>query len=102
MDEDNKPITGIGKIVKPDELIVVDEADTENTQLAVLVNSGFGHGSYPCKINSDSTMSLPEGLVKELKLTADDDLGWTFNEDDGTLYVRVIHKDWEAPEWLRE
>jgi len=101
MDEDNKPLSGIGVPVGIDELVNAPGPD-DDPPLAVLVNAGFGNRSYPCKINSDNTMPLPEGLVKELHLTADDNLGWTFNENDGTLYVRVIHRDWEAPEWLQD
>jgi hypothetical protein len=100
MDEDQRPIIGIGVPVSIDEL--VNNAPNDKPPLAVLVNAGFGKGSYACKINDDSTMSLPEDLVNELKLTADDDLAWAFNEDDRTIYLRVIHRDWEAPEWLQD
>ena len=86
--------------------IFEDFPETEEVEelppLMVLVNAGFGHRSYPCRINSDSTMTIPDPLVKELALHPGDELDYDFCEEDGTLYVSKKVKDWDAPEWLTD
>jgi hypothetical protein len=76
--------------------------EEEELPLMVWVNAGFGHRSYPCRINSDSTMTLPDPLVRELGLRPGDDVDMEFNEEDGTLYLSKKEQKWEAPEWLQD
>jgi hypothetical protein len=70
--------------------------------LLVLVNAGFGHRSYPCRINGDSTMTIPDPLVRELDLHPGDELHYDFNEEEGVLYVSKKERNWEDPEWLQD
>ena len=76
--------------------------EEERPPLIVLVNAGFGHRSYPCRINSDSTMTIPDPLVRELDLHPGDDLDFNFDEEDGTLYVAKKERVWNAPDWLQD
>jgi hypothetical protein len=76
--------------------------EDELSPLMVLVNAGFGHRSFPCRINSDSTMTLPDPLVRELGLHPGDDVDMEFSEEDGTLYLSKKEQKWEAPEWLQD
>lgn len=71
--------------------------------LMVWVNAGFGSGSYPCRINSDSTMTIPDPLVRELGLQPGDDVDMEFDEEDGTLYLAKKERGSEPdPEWLQD
>jgi hypothetical protein len=81
-----------------------DEEPTEDNDeppiLGVWVNSGFGNRSYACVIQPNGMMTLPDGLVRELNIEVGDDLEWNLDEEEGVIYVRVIHRTWEAPDWL--
>lgn len=80
-----------------------DEAEGgELPPLMVWVNAGFGNRSYECRINSDSTMTIPDPLVRELDLHPGDDLEYDFNIADGTLYIAKKEKAWETPDWLED
>jgi hypothetical protein len=83
-----------------DELFV--EPEEEKPSLYVLVNAGFGHRSYACRINIDSTMTIPDPLVRELNLHFGDDLDFNFDDEDGTLYVAKKMRVWQAPDWLQD
>lgn len=78
----------------------LDEDGNELPTLGVWVNSGFGNRSYACVIQSNGMMTLPDGLVRELGINVGDDLDWTLDEDEGVIYVKVVRRPWEAPEWL--
>jgi hypothetical protein len=78
------------------------EEDDGLPPLVVWVNAGFGKRSYPCRINRDSTMTLPDPLVRELDMHPGDDLDMEFDEEDGTLYVAKKTPKWEAPDWLTD
>lgn len=80
--------------------IRVDEDGEELPTLGVWVNSGFGSRSYACVIQANGMMTLPDGLVRELGINAGDDLDWTLDEDEGVIYVKVIRRPWEAPDWM--
>jgi hypothetical protein len=71
-------------------------------ELYVFVNAGFGRRSYMAKINADSTMNLPEGLVRELNFHVGDELEWRLDEETATIFVSVIRNEWAIPEWLEE
>ncbi len=80
-----------------------EEQETEeHPPIPVWVNAGFGGRSYQCVIRSDSTMTLPEALVREMGMEPGDELDWSFDETEGVIYVKVIDKDWEVPEWLED
>ena len=70
--------------------------------LMVFVNAGFGNRSYPCRINRDSTMTLPDPLVREMNLHPGDDVDMEFDDEEGILYVSKKEQTWEAPEWLQD
>ena len=70
--------------------------------LLVWVNAGFGNRSYQCRINSDSTMTIPDPLVRELNLSPGDELDYEFSIEDGTLYISKKVQAWEEPEWLKD
>jgi len=74
--------------------------DEELPTLGVWVNSGFGNRSYACIIQENGMMTLPDGLVRELGINAGDDLDWTLDETEGVIYVKVIRRPWEAPDWM--
>lgn len=78
------------------------EEESELPPLMVWVNAGFGRRSYPCRINADSTMTIPDPLVRELDLHPSDDLDMDFSEEDGTLYVSKKERKWEPPDWLTD
>jgi hypothetical protein len=68
--------------------------------LGVWVNSGFGNRSYACAIQPNGMMTLPDGLVRELGIEVGDDLEWNIDEEEGVIYVKVIHRPWAPPDWL--
>jgi len=76
--------------------------EEELPPLMVWVNAGYGHRSYPCRINNDSTMTIPDPLVRELDLHPGDDLNFEFDESDGTLYISKKIQAWEAPDWMQD
>lgn len=76
--------------------------EEEIQPLMVWVNAGYGHRSYPCRINNDCTMTIPDPLVRELDLHPGDDLDFDFNVSDGILYINKKTKIWEAPDWLMD
>jgi hypothetical protein len=76
--------------------------ENDFSPLMVWVNAGFGKRSYACRINNDSTMTLPDLLVRELDMHPGDDLDMEFDEEDGTLYVKKKEQNWEIPEWLQD
>lgn len=76
------------------------ENGEELPPLMVWVNAGFGRRSYLCRINSDSTMTIPDPLVKELNLHPGDDLDYDFDETEGVLYITKKEIPWEAPDWM--
>ena len=78
-----------------------DDEDGENySVLGVWVNSGYGRRSYACAIQPNGMMTLPDGLVKELGIEIGDDLEWNLDEEEGVIYVKVIRRPWEIPDWL--
>jgi hypothetical protein len=78
------------------------ESEDELPSLVVWVNAGFGNRSYQCHIKSDSTMTIPDPLVRELDLHPGDDLDYEFDEEECVLYISKKVIPWEAPEWLQD
>jgi hypothetical protein len=76
--------------------------EDETPALVVWVNAGFGNRSYQCYIKSDSTMTIPDPLVRELDLHPGDDLDYEFDEQECVLYISKKVIPWEAPEWLQD
>jgi len=81
--------------------------DDELPAIDVWVNAGFGNGSHRCHINcsrvdEESTMILPDALVKELRMETGDDLDWRFDEEALVIYVKVVRKEWDYPDWLKD
>lgn len=68
--------------------------------LGIWVNAGYGRGSYACSIQPNGMMTLPDGLVRELGIDVGDDLDWDLNEEEGVVYVKVVRRQWETPDWL--
>ena len=68
--------------------------------IPVFLNAGFGRRSHVSILQSDGTITLPMGLVRELNLEPHDDIEWKLDTDTGIIYIKVIHKDWQAPDWL--
>lgn len=85
---------------EPDEEPRVDEDGDPYDLLGVWVNSGYGNRSYACAIQPNGMMTLPDGLVRELNIEIGDDLEWNLDEEEGVIYVKVIRRPWEAPDWL--
>lgn len=79
-----------------------DDRVDDLPELSVWVNAGFGNRSYLCRINADSTMTIPDPLVRELDLSPGDDLDFDFNVEDGTLYIAKKIQEWNVPEWLED
>jgi hypothetical protein len=78
----------------------LDEYGQPYPPLSVWVNADYGRRSYSCVIQPNGMMTLPDGLVRELGIEIGDDLEWNLDEETGTLYVKVIRRPWQAPEWL--
>jgi hypothetical protein len=78
------------------------QMDEHVPSISIWVNAGFGGPSYICAIKHDNTMTLPDGLVHELGMKQDDELEWNFEESTGTIYLKVIEKSWETPDWLED
>jgi hypothetical protein len=76
--------------------------EEEFPPVVVWVNAGFGRRSYPCRINNDSTMTIPDPLVREMDLHPGDDLDYQLNEEDGVLYISKKEQGWELPDWLTD
>jgi hypothetical protein len=76
--------------------------EDELPSLTVWVNAGFGNRSYQCFIKSDSTMTVPDPLVKELDLHPGDELDYEYDEQECVLYISKKVIPWEAPEWLQD
>jgi hypothetical protein len=70
--------------------------------LVVWVNAGFGNRSYECYIKTDSTMTIPDPLVRELDLHPGDDLDYEYDADEHVLYISKKVIAWEEPEWLQD
>jgi hypothetical protein len=75
-----------------DQLKETEEDESDLPALDVWVNAGFGGGSHRCHINrcragEDSTMILPDALVKELRMESGDDLEWTLDEAGHYIYL---------------
>ena len=83
-----------------DENLEENMMDEESSVIGVWVNSGFGRRSYACAIKPNRMMTLTDGLVRELGIEVGDDLEWNLDEEEGVIYVKVIRRPWEAPEWL--
>jgi hypothetical protein len=81
---------------------IPSETDDEFPALVVWVNAGFGNRSYQCRINRDSTMTIPDPLVRELDLHPGDDLDFDFDEAECILYISKKVKAWEPPEWMED
>ena len=83
-----------------DEPTFESSLEEEENVLGVWVNSGYGKRSYACVIQPDRTMTLPDGLVKELGVSVGDDLELDLNEEEGVVYVKVVRRPWEAPDFM--
>ena len=70
--------------------------------LMVWVNAGFGSRSYECYIKSDSTMVIPDPLVRELDLHPGDELEYDYDEEEKVLYISKKEIPWESPEWMQD
>jgi hypothetical protein len=64
-----------------------------------VIMSPYGR-PYLCHIDINSMITLPEGLVRELKLHVGDDLSWTVDEETGIVHVEKVYRPWAPPEWL--
>lgn len=98
MDENNELFKEDPELDEPE----MPRPEDELPPLVVWVNAGFGRRSYPCRINHDSKMTLPDPLVRELDMHLGDDLDMEFDEEDGTLYVKKKTQKWEVPDWLTD
>jgi len=78
------------------------EAEDELPSLMVWVNAGFGSRSYECYIKSDSTMVIPDPLVRELDLHPGDELEYDYDDEDKILYISKKEIPWESPEWMQD
>ena len=76
--------------------------DHEELPAVSVVLSAGNDRFFTSVIQTDGMMSLPEGLVRELGLDPGDDLEWNLNEEEGVIYLKAIHRDWEIPEWLQD
>lgn len=92
--EDDEPSFG-----EPERL---DEDGNPIPVLTVRINAGYGKSSYTCIIQPNGTMILPDGLTRELGMQYGDDLNWDLNEEEGVIYVSVVRRSWEAPDFMDE
>jgi hypothetical protein len=68
--------------------------------LSVWVNAGYGQRSHPCIIQPNGMMTLPDAIVRELNMKADEEINLELDEEEGIIYVRKVSRSWNKPDWL--
>ena len=85
-----------------DDGFPTSEVEDQTPSLMVWVNAGFGNRSYECYIKNDSTMVIPDPLVRELDLHPGDELEYDYDEEEKVLYISKKEIPWESPEWMQD